>query len=59
MNIYIENISTIEKRNKFYTKRWRNIYEVIQQEFLKETDIFPDDLKNCNNNANEDQFLPL
>ena len=41
MNIDIENINTIEKRNKVYTKKWRSIYEVIESEFLKETDIFP------------------
>ena len=34
MNIYIENINTIEKIHKVYTKRWRNIYEVIQKRFL-------------------------
>ena len=33
MNIYIENINTIEKRKKLYAKQWRNIYEVIQQDF--------------------------
>ena len=30
MNIDIENINTFENRNKVYTKRWRNIQEVIQ-----------------------------
>ena len=43
MNIYIKNISTIEKRNKLYTKLRRTIYKVIQQYIFKETDIFPDD----------------
>ena len=40
MNIDIENINTIENRHKHYTKQWRTIYEVIQQEFFDETDIF-------------------
>ena len=31
MNIDIENINTIKKRNNLYTKLWRTIYEVIQQ----------------------------
>ena len=44
MNIDIENINTIEKRHKQYPKRWRTIYEVIQQYFFYETDIF---LDNC------------
>ena len=60
MNIDIENINTIEKRNKVYTKLWRTIYEVIQQYIFKETDIFPGNfIKKCKNNANEAQFLPL
>ena len=40
MNIDIENIITIEKRHKPYTKLWSTIYKVIQQEFFDETDIF-------------------
>ena len=45
INIDIENIYTIEKSHKLYTKRRRKIYEVIQQEFFF-TDIFPDDFLN-------------
>ena len=59
INSDIENINTIEKRNKVYTKLWRTIYEVIKQYFWKETDIFPDDFKNCKNTTNETQFVPL
>ena len=60
MNIDIENINTIEKRHKLYTKLWRKIYEVIQQDFLDETEIFPDNLiKHCKNNANEAHNIPL
>ena len=33
MNIDIEDINTIEKRNKVYTKYWRKIYKVIQPYF--------------------------
>ena len=43
MNIDIENINTFEKRNKVYTAQWRAIYEVIEPEFLKKSDAFPDD----------------
>ena len=43
MNIDIENINTIVKRNKPYTKQWRTIYEVIQRNIFDETDIFPKD----------------
>ena len=42
MNIDIENINKIENSHNHYTKQWRKIYEVIQQEFFDETDIFPD-----------------
>ena len=40
MNIDIENINTIEYRNKVYTKQWRTIYEVIQQDFLMKLTSF-------------------
>ena len=50
----------IEKRNKVYTKQCRKIYKFIQPVFFKKTYIFPDDfIKNCMDNANEAQFLPL
>ena len=45
MNIDIESINTFENINKLYTTQWGKIYEVIEPEFLKEPDIFPDDLK--------------
>ena len=35
-NIDIENINTIEKRNKVYTTQWRTIYEFIQPYLKKE-----------------------
>ena len=61
MKIDIENINTIETKNKVYTKEWRNIYKVIQPEFKKKkTDIFTGDfIKQCKHNANDSQFLPL
>ena len=40
MNIDIENINTFEKRNKVYTTQWRKIYEVIEEDYFKESDIF-------------------
>ena len=57
MNIDIENINTIEKRHKVYTKLWSTIYK-FEKKCLKETDIFLDDfMKTCNNNANKAQFF--
>ena len=40
MKIDIENITIVEKRNKVYTTQWRTILEVIEQGFLKRTEIF-------------------
>ena len=40
INIDIENISTIEKKNKIYTKLWRTIYKVIQQHILRKLTYF-------------------
>ena len=60
MNIDIENINTIGKMHKLYTKWWRTIYKVIQQYFFDETDIFQGGLiKHCNNNANEIHNRPI
>ena len=42
MNIDIENINKIENSHKQYTKKWRKIYEIIQQEFFDETVFFSD-----------------
>ena len=46
MEIDIENINTFEKRNKMHTTQWKTIYEVIEEDYLKESDIFPDEKKN-------------
>ena len=40
MKMDIENINTFEKRNKVYTTQWRKIYEVIEEDYFKESDIF-------------------
>ena len=60
MNIDIENNNTFEKRNKVYTTQWRKIYEVIEEDYFKESDIFPDDyIKKCKDNANEAINIPI
>ena len=38
----IENIDTIKKRHKHYTKQWRTINKVIQLDSFDETENFPD-----------------
>ena len=42
MKIDIENNNTFETRNKVYTTQWRKIYEVIEPEFLRKSDTYPD-----------------
>ena len=42
MNIDIDNINTFEIRNKVYTIKWRQIYEVIEKAYFKESENFPD-----------------
>ena len=40
---YIENIGTYETRTKVNTTKWRPIYEVIDEAYIKDSKIFPDD----------------
>ena len=54
MNTDFEDIDKIENTNTHNKTHWRKIYEVIQQEFFEENDIFPKEfLKQWNTNANE------
>ena len=39
----IENIDTYKNRTKFNTTKWRPIYEVIDEAYIKDSKIFPDD----------------
>ena len=43
MSKYIENIDTYENRKKFNKTKWRPIYEVIDEGYIEESNIFPDD----------------
>ena len=55
----IENIKTYETITKVNTTKWRPIYEVIDEAYIKESNIFPDDfIRECKNNSNEAQFIP-
>ena len=54
----IENIDTYETRTKVNTTKWRPIYEVIYEAYIKESNILPDDfIRECKNNSNEAQFI--
>ena len=39
----IENIDTYETRKKFNMTQWIPIYEVIDEAYIKESNIFPGD----------------
>ena len=54
----IENIDTYENRTKVNIAKWRPIYEVVDEAYIKESNIFPDDfIRECKNNSNEGQFI--
>ena len=60
MYIDIDKIDTYEIRNKVNTIKWRPIYEVIEEAYFKEYEMFPDDfMQQCKDNAHEAQFIPL
>ena len=43
MRKYIDRINTYETRTKLNTTKWRPIYEVIDEAYIKGFKIFPDD----------------
>ena len=43
MSKYIDNIDTYETITKVITKEWRHIYEFIDEAYIKDPKIFPDD----------------
>ena len=50
----ISNIETFETITKVNTTKWRPIYEVIDESYIKDSEIFSDDfIKECNDNSNE------
>ena len=58
MNKDINNIETYETRTKVNATKWRPIYEVIDEVYIKDSKILPDDfIKERKNNSNEAQFI--
>ena len=44
----INNIDTYETRTKVNTTKWRPIYEVIDEAYIEESNIFPEDfIREC------------
>ena len=59
MSIYIKNIDTYETITKFNTTKWRPIYEVIDESYIKYSKIFPDNfIRDFKNNSNEARDIP-
>ena len=60
MSMDIENIDNFETRQKVNTRKWRPIYEVIDEAYFISTKLFSDYfVKECKYNSNEAQFIPL
>ena len=58
MGRYIKNIDTYETTTKVNTIKWRPIYEGIDEAYIEESKISPDDfIRYCKNNSNEAQFI--
>ena len=48
MNHYIETIDKYENRRIVNKTQWIPIYEVIDEDYIKDSNIFPDDfIKEC------------
>ena len=48
MNHYIETIDKYENRKIVNKTQWIPIYEVIDEDYIKDSNIFPDDfIKEC------------
>ena len=55
----INNIDTYETIKKVNTKKWRPIYEVIDEDYIKGSKIFSDEfIKECMDNSNKAHDIP-
>ena len=55
----IKNIDTYETRTKVNTTKWRPIYEVIDEVYIKDSIKKPEDfIRDCKNNSNEARDIP-
>ena len=54
----IKTVDTYENRTKVNITQWRPIYDVIDEAYIKESNIFPDDfIKECKMNSNKPRFI--
>ena len=55
----IKNIDTYETRTRVNTTKWRPIYEVIDEAYIKGSKIPPGDfIKECMDNSKEERDRP-
>ena len=55
----INNIDTYETRTEANTTKWRPIYEVIDEAYIKGSKIFSDDfIKECMDDSNKARDIP-
>ena len=54
----INNIDTYETRTKFYTTKWRPIYEIIDEAYIRISKIFSAGLSENLKNSNEALDIP-
>ena len=56
----IETIDKYENRRMVNKTQWRPIYEDIDEAYIKESNIFPDDfIREFKKNSNEPQFISV
>ena len=56
---YISNIDTYETRTKVNTTKWRPIYQVIDEAYIKDSRIFPEDfISECKTNSDLELDIP-
>ena len=59
INKDINNIETYETRTKVNATKWRPIYEVIDEAYIRDSKIFSDDfIKECMDNSNKAHDIP-
>ena len=59
MSQNINNIDTFETRTKVNTTKWRPIYEVIDESYIRDYKVFPEDfIRDCKNNSNKALDIP-
>ena len=55
----INNIDTYETRTKVNTTKWRPIYEVTDESYIEESNIFPEDfIRECTKYSNVELDIP-